>query len=310
MYNAQRKKEYLETIKDSKQKCKWLTSIFIKVEGKEIELEKDISEWSSSEIISYYKSLATASFNSLAMRHSRLRSYAEWCGDHLMIADNQNHYNEIDQRALQNCVNIGMRDFGLITRKEMERLNAKLLNPRDKCLVYALFEGIEGQMFSELVNLNVKQIRDGNYLELETRTVPVNRKLIDLMYESTDEYRYCCYSDSLDYEQELYFPAYDNNVFKMTPNSRETSLLRSRQRLYSNLQRIKDYVNNPAINATSLIESGRIDMIKGIMKKEPGKKLEEILKEHEKEITNKYGKIFNITKYILNYGNFFSEKNE
>ena len=305
MYNEGQKLEYIDETKYiNLQLPKLLNTIFTQTEPLEEKAAKDIGEWTSAEIISYYKSLSRSSLNSLAVKHSQLRKYAEWCLERNLLSDNQNHYGEIDMEILKTCLNVGLLENGIITRAELNSMIVELLNPRDQCLVYALFEGIEGKQFSELTALNVKQIK-GNKLKLATRTIPVHPRLLELMRESTEEYKYYTYGDKI---STMRYPADDDNVFKMTPNSTETSPIRQRQRLYTNLTRIKDFIGNSAINATSLIESGRIDMVKGLMEKEPDISVEEVIQKHSAEIYNKYGKIYSLKNYMLSYGKYYERE--
>ena len=63
------------------------------------------------------------------------------------------------------------------------------------------------------------------------------------------------------------------------------------------LVKIKQELNNPAINIQSLKESGRIDMIKRKMAE--GKTLEEALS--DPDVVNTYGRILSKKRYISNY---------
>lgn len=304
MFNADQKYEYIEYVKYKNTHLKqWLEHVFDETESLEKLYNKDIGEWTSSEILSYYKLTSTSSFKSLNIKHSQLRSYANWCLARNLLSDYQNHYFEIDSAILHGCVNVGKQQNGMVTREELEKLMQNLLNPRDQCLLYAFFEGIQGQLFSELTDLNIDQL-EGNLLHLATRTIPVSERFISLMVEATYEFKYYSYGEN---PRIIQYKKGDTNVFKMTGNSIKDSDIRKRQRLYSTLTRIRDYIGNSAISAVSLIESGRIDMIKKYMAKETNLNLSEILIKYDKDITNKYGKIYNRQNYILNYGQFYEK---
>jgi len=301
MFNAEQKEEYLRENEGRNVALrKTMQFIFGSTESIETALDKDAAEWTATEIIEYFKSLSTSSFTGLANRHSQLRQYAQWCLDNNVLTDNQNHYEEIDYEVLKGCINAGQLAHGILTRKEMEKEITQLLNAREQCLIYALFEGVQGKEFVELTELNMSQVR-GNTLRLATRTIPVNPRLISLMQEATDEYVYYAYGKG---QRKYAFDASDDNVFKRMYNSKEETQIRKRQRLYSNLQRVKDYLGNPAINTTSLVESGRIDMISAFMK-EDGTELEETLRNHREEMINKYGDILSVPSYIITYGEFY-----
>ena len=99
-------------------------------------------------------------------------------------------------------------------------------------------------------------------------------------------------------------------MFKQTFNAKQDTQIRKRQRLYTRLNRIKDYLGNPAINTTSLEESGRIDYIVSLAGKElnTGIEIEQTIRKYDTEITNKYGQIRSVPAYLLNYARYFKGK--
>ena len=305
MFNEEQKKEYIDYVLRINQGLRyWINRVFNDSEKKERYLGRDIAEWTGTEIMSYYKSLCVSSLNSLNFRHSQLSNYARWCLNRNLIKDNQNHYIEIGIEALQNCINLGRLGNGILSREDLETVIMDLLNPRDQCLLYALFEGIQGKGFCELSDLNVSQL-EGNKLYLPDRTIEVPDRLIGLMQEASEEYIYYAYGEK---QWEIHYPKDDTNVFKMLPNARKTTQERKRQRVYSNLVRIKKHIGNPAINAQSLKESGRIEMVCKLLKENEDLDLYEVLHKYNDEISNKYGIIHSYTNYILAYGRFYEEK--
>lgn len=305
MYNEEQKNGYIgEAGAANRQLPKWLRNMFGKSAPMETALGKDLAEWTASEIIAYYKSLCLPSMNSLTLRHSQLSGYAKWCLGRHLVKDSQNHYIEIDACSLRGCLNLGMQENSILSREQLEDTIVDLLNPRDQCLVYAIFEGIQGKQFSELTELNMSQL-EGNLLHLPNRTIEVSDRLIGLMQEATDEYVYYSYGNQK--PKKIPFYSDDGNVFKMVNNSHQTTQIRKRQRLYSNLCRIKEFVGNPAICTQSLIESGRVDMVQALMEKKENQDLNlyGVLKKYEERIANKYGIIYNYKNYILTYGRFY-----
>ena len=301
MYNADQKYEYIEKNEGRNSNLATAMSfIFKATEPIEESKGKDVAEFTVAEIMELYKSFTSRSFYNLTNRHSQLKWYAQWCLENNMIRDNQNHFTEISLENLKDCINTGYQRQGIMTRSEMESEIVQLLNARDQCLVYALFEGVQGKEFCELTELNVKQIK-GNTLKLATRTIEVNPRLIELMRQSTEEYKYYSYGTS---PREYPYDEADPNVFKKTYNSKQETQIRKRQRLYTCLQRIKEYLGNAAISATSLTESGRIDYIKSFMAKD-GTDLEATVRRHEKEIINKYGTFGSVPTYLMNYGDYY-----
>lgn len=303
MYNEKQKLEYINASKEfNVQLTKWMSNVFRDTEAMEVSLQKDVAEWTSAEIIDYFKLISVPSLRSILQRHSQLRAYARWCGEHFLLKDNQNHYDEVDADILQLCVNNVMTDESILTKGKMKELIKDLLNVRDQCLIYALFEGIMGTKLSELASLNVNQI-EGNKLHLAERTIEVSDEFLELMRESSETYSYYTYGSKC---MQKPFKENDDRVFKMTNTAQEikTTDETERKRLYSNLIRIKDYVGNPAITIQSLHESGRIHMIKQLMAKSPGLSAREVINANKDSIENKYGNMYGNTNYLRAYGRY------
>ena len=97
MYNEERKRQYIE-MKESNVTLPFraLERLFNQTEPFEEKNGKDVCEWTTTEILDFYKYLDQYSLSSLVVINSNLCLYTNWCLIEMLIPDCQNHYLEIN----------------------------------------------------------------------------------------------------------------------------------------------------------------------------------------------------------------------
>lgn len=325
MFNESQKLEYIEEYlsddKISKSESVFKSSciaIFENATELEESLGKDCAEFTAPEITTLYKSISTASVKYLTVVHSQLQRYADWCLSRNLLSDGQNHYFTFDTEQLVDCINKSLAQNKIVTKEQLYhdiRPGGELVNTSDRCLALAIFEGICGENYCDLVNLDTSQIRKGNQLSLYSgKTLEVSKQLIDLMEESSLIYESYLYSPKGENEfVERKYDITDARVFKRNFNATGQNLNAEghmkeadleRQRIYYKLQRLQKAIGSPAYSASGLRESGRINMINEyslIEDADPSA----IISKYRKEISERYGNIPSITKYMLAYSELF-----
>lgn len=259
--------------------------------------QKDISCFSFQDIVDYYKSLSTKSIDLLMNINSQLKLYTDWC-----IKEEISHHNyfcEIDRLALEKCINIEVLNKGIISREEMlDLLRSPLIrNACDKFLIIALFEGICGREYCELLEASMNNFKDmiADFSEVDNRSFPVSAELVEVARESANEmifYR----SDG----KAIRYLSDDNRcIKKWKKNSSERN---EAYVIIAKLKQLKETLNRNCISRGNLLESGRIDMIKKYMREE-NISAEEVLssKYHRKEIEFRYGAIQVVASYCRKY---------
>ena len=91
-----------------------------------------------------YASYSSRSWEHLLNFNSQLKIYTNWCLKENLVKDNQNHYEELDKNAMYNCLNIGLKEQMVVSRKELEKTVMKIPNVSDQFLALAFFEGFGG----------------------------------------------------------------------------------------------------------------------------------------------------------------------
>lgn len=304
MYNEERKQEYIRIAKQKNAQLDMiLTARFNETAPIEERLGKDLCEWTVPEILNYYKSVVSRSLETLIVMHSHFNQYAKWCLSNLFMEDSQNHFDEIDREILNaECVNRGYLDNCIVTRETLlHLLNTKpIVNTYEKFLVLGIFEGIGGKGFSDFLNLTMDDF-DGNTVKLPNRTITVSPELVALAKKSSETYEYR-QSPLVRWQRE--FDANDNRIIKAIEGSNlnpsETTFRhRIKVRL---LKMISDY-NEPAFNNTMLFESGRLEMIRKFMEQD-GTDAITAIKQHDDEISNRYGRIYARERYVDKWSQF------
>lgn len=285
MFNEELKRRFIEeremeiTLAD-----KYLLNQFNKVEKMEIELNKDLYDFTKYEIIEYYKMLNVSSVSSLATLNSQFSYYAKWCLQQNLVKDNQNHFLEINFSDLNECTNKALLKIKIIDRKTIISWIDMLMNPRDMFIILALFEGIRGKEFCELAQLKPEDVV-GNTVKLCTgRSIQVSNKLLDIIKDCIDVDVYYGTTGRS-------FPMNNNGyVIKNYCNTENAEgSFQAGRRIYNSIKRTLTLIDkNNIIIPGNIFESGKIDMIKTRSKELGMSATEYIQSEYINEVEEKY----------------------
>ncbi len=305
MYNAELKERYIiEKEATAILPNNYLRCNFEKVSGFERSYDRDLCNWTKMEIMEFYKYLGTASVSTLVVMNSAFSQYSQWCNQNNLVKDHQNHFSEITAEMLHHCINIGLAKQLIIVRQQLITEIRSLPNPSDQFALLALFEGIKGKDFCEILNIKTKDISDGHIKLCTGRVVRISKELENIALESASTYDYYTLGDK---GKVIPFIGDADSVIKDYPNVTEgTSDFIKGRRIYNKLNRAIDYLGlSSNITANALYESGRIWFIKQELEKY-NMNLEEYLKsKNRKDMENQYNSIHSINSYILKYGSYF-----
>lgn len=304
MYNAEYKKRFIsereaETILSKG----YLECQFEKVSSMEERLEKDVSNFTFYEIIEYYKLINTYSINVLQVLNSQFSLYTQWCLQHNLVNDGQNHFLEMRLEDYDKCINKTLFNLKVVDRKTVLNWVEQLQNPRDQFILLGLFEGIKGKDFCELANLKPEDI-NGNILKLCTgRTIEISNKLKYIIEDCISEEVYYSVSE----RDNRKFPLIDRGyIIKDYPNTKEdvSDFQRGRQ-VYNSTQRIMKYIGiYPIVSANQIFESGKLDMIKTQAAKLGINCIDYIYSKHINDVKEKYNCTILAKSYIIKYKNY------
>ena len=259
--NEDLKKKYIEATQN-----KFVEQLFEKIKSYEDKLGKDLSTFSTKEIMDYYKLMQSPSGDFLNNINCQFRMYTSWCQEQNLVADNQNHYFELDYKMIMSCVNLGLLKDKIITRKKLlemlERLSA---NPVDQFIPLAIFEGICGDRCSQLLSLRKADVEKGSYALSNGVIVEMSDELIKYGKKAADEYVY--YSEnSKGKRSEFPLDPGDDRVIKkvITHGGQDDEVHYST--VQKKLRKMQDLLGAAGFTVKALKESGRIHLIKETMK--------------------------------------------
>lgn len=309
LYNKDTKLAYIAETSDGKDEETYeraMKACFNNTAEKEFERKKDICEFTNAEIKDYYSSLKTASVMRLTVVDSQLKRYAAWTVDKGIINSEDNKFKEIKNDDLIACVDY--KDT-IISRENLIKEISILPNVGERFLCLALFEGISGKEYCELVNLKKEDFerKDGKWIvHLGTRDLEVSEELVDLGIESADTSEMYLYTRDLSFVKSYYMNDGEekSRVIKNPPQSYGSSSRAAGIRVKNKLDRIGSYLGNPAITRSNLLESGKINMVKRFYQNDGIQDIRQILINHNTEITERYGYIQNKQRWVEMYGKY------
>lgn len=258
MYNKDIKERYI-TEKESNTSLPegYLTKQFSKSESFEKLMGKDLCNFTKHEILNMYKTFNTSSLESLTVVNSHFSLYTQWCLYQNLVDDCQNHFAEIQKDNLMSCVNILGIKKSIITRETLLEWINKMPNPADAFILIALFEGIKGKEFCELVNLKMSDF-NGNKVKLCTgRELEVSDELVNIAMESNDTYKYYAITGKGNKVIKL---KEEDLIIKNYPNTEDIGdTFQIGRRVYRRLLRAFDYLGvSDWMKPNSISESGKI----------------------------------------------------
>ena len=266
----------------------------------EEKLGKDCSCFTSKEILNMYSAYTSRSWEYLINLNSQLKIYTSWCIKESLVPDNQNHYEEIDKNDLFNCLNLGLKKNMILTRKELEKNLAQIPNVSDQVLCLALFEGIGSVGFRDFYELDKSNFHD-NVVEVNGRKLEISNMLMERALESADEYR----KFSMEKVLRTGYRADDKSIIKDSCNANTDSVERNTRKIQRKMATLESTYGK-AFSYVALKNSGRIDMIKRLMKQDGSSDIRETYDKHKEEIELRYGKLQRIYRWVDEYKDFFT----
>lgn len=189
MFNEKTKKRFLNAVDLSQFPKSFWNNVFKKSEILEEQYNKDLYNFSKEQILIWYKLLDSKSLEYLSVINYNIIKYAQWALQESLIVDGMNHFVEITDDEISECVNKYGLNNSIITKEELDNILFKIPSSRDKFILLALFEGIKGINLDDIVNMKLDDInRSDNTVNLESgKKKKISNQLIQYAIESADE---------------------------------------------------------------------------------------------------------------------------
>lgn len=297
MYNAEFKQRFLDESDNKESTCLCIKHEFDRIEEYEKLINKDCSNFTLNDIISYYKLIASSSAKTLTVINSYFKSYTSFAIRNNFVTEGINHYDEITAVIIKNCINSGRLSNKIFTRDELYTFVDTLdCVVSEQVILLAAFEGIE---VDELIDIQLKDFDNGKVKLNSGREIPVSSKLIGLSELAANEYEY-----TDDTNKTYKFDVNDPGVIKVrVRKDTDISKLRvAKKNRVSKFMYNMTHKTNIPLTYTSLKESGRIDFIKSIITEDES--LYNSILRNRDVINYRYPSIKNVKSYIIEYGDY------
>lgn len=297
MYNTELKQRYIDKReKEVVLPNGYLQLWFSRIAVFENENNKDVSNFSYYEILDMYKTFNLNSVEMLQVLNSILSSYTQWCLQQNLVVDSQNHFLEFKKNIFEECVNTIIIQKKVVSRKQVLEWVNEMKNPVDGFIFLALFEGIRGKLYNELLALKISDFYDGKAKLCTGREIEISNELYNIALETNESLEY--YGD-----KKVITLSNDGYIIKNFPNVQNlTSETAASQRIKGRIQRNADFLGVGAYVSGNVIrESGKIDYINR-KSKEKGLSSKEYLEQFKGEVENQFGcRIPSVTVYCDKY---------
>lgn len=282
MYGDDQKEAFIEEYLRSKIVASTsLYAIFKKTEGFEQDLCKDVFEFNKDEILRMLKSFRSKSVNSLLNYVVILKHYSRW----VTGVVGQNDYESIGKKDVESLVD---KDANiLLTREDLDEIEANLLNWTDRAIVELLWEGIAGPNMKEIYYFSKENVDfENSIITTASGKRHLTDRLSELLPKAFAETEIMPYGKTL----RVFHVKGKGRIYKERANSRgATSDDACFRYVYRKIQIFRDYLEIPGLTMKNLQASGLWHYLQ-IALKETDLDLREFLKTKEgKELADKYG---------------------
>lgn len=307
MFNDELKTRFInERIYEAKLPDNYLKREFNKVEQMEIELNKDISNFTVYEIKAYYKSLYTTSIGVLEVLNSQFSIYTQWCLQQNLVKDSQNHFLEMTKSNIDSCLHKALLDEKLITASEIIKIVDTVINPRDQFIILALFEGLYGEFFDEIAMLRPEDINDNIATLCNGRKTILSSKLLAIIEECIKEDTYYCSAEFKNGGKKTVPLTPSGYILKNFPNVVKDDAKSRGYRVSTSFRKVFVDLGYEYINPKNIIDSGKIDMIKRRAAELGIGNIEFVRSNYIKEVEEKYGCKIVKSTFLHKFGNYLS----
>ena len=263
MFNEENKKRFMDDIDLDQYPYNYWQNMFNKSEQLEEMYGKDLYDFSKKEVLTFLKFQDSKSFDYISVIIFNLRKYSQWALKEGLLIDGQNHFAEISKEDVNSCVNKLGLDESIISKEEMVSVLYKIPNCRDKFVMIALFTGIKGLGYSEIVRANLSDIDESAHkMKLCTgRIIDISDDLIRVAKLADQEQEYI-YSDG---KKRTLYGDYGALYKNSSPKTTEEQAIKRFPRSFRNM--LDDLGVSRYLTINSIFTSGLIDCINRICEK-------------------------------------------
>lgn len=260
VYNSDTKKEFLVEHSEASQKTyKWL---FQKSSKMEMIAEQELFNFSFNQIGILMSDYLQPNTINTARAYGRLiSSYLNWAckkgfnKENILKKTNTDYFDQY----------VGTENKIYFSEEEIDEMVNKLVNAQDSVIIRLLFEGIEGDALSELLNLKINDAaEDTIHVEGRGHRVKVTEKCMSLVNRAIREDTYLLRNGEAKGKKKE-AALVDNNYLIKSAIGKTINLEKADKHLvYRRIAMISEYFDYKYLNAKNIRKSGMIKMAKDL----------------------------------------------
>jgi hypothetical protein len=136
---------------------------------------KDIYNFTKNELLDAYATLGFSDISSIRSLNSVVKKYIDYAYNKVDVKVITPATSLIVEDDLYKCLSQLKRDSKYMTEKELYESLEYMLNELDQCMVMSLWEGIKGDKFTELINLQKDDFNyEQSYIQVGNRKIKLN----------------------------------------------------------------------------------------------------------------------------------------
>lgn len=244
MFDKEQKEAFIKEYLKSKVVAKTsLYAVFRKTELFEEKLNKDVSQFTREEILDMFAQFRAKSVNSLLNYAIILKHYSR-------LMRGENEYESITKADVVDLIDKSGNI--LLSREELDDVEAQLLNWSDKAIVELLFNGIAGKNMEDIYSVSEECVQ-GNILCVNGKEFPLTDRLRELLPKAFAEEEIMSYGNTM----KIVEVNGKGRIYKERPNARGIDTEDSRFRwVYRRIQLFRNYLDLPGLTMKNIQSSG------------------------------------------------------
>lgn len=236
---------------------------------------KDLFNFSKGDIMSFYCGLMRTSADSLNNINSALKRYTDWAITESLVADNMNHYSEVEYSNLASCVNGSAIERSLFSIERLlnyadsmwESAEDNLVNWCDLAVIYLIFEGIRGPHYSEILSLEFNDVYDCKVRTCTGRIVEISQSCQRFVDRARKDVDYVLPSGKrMPFLDDKIFRSYRKDQMNKELSDKDIEILEVR-RLQRRLSVLLEKMGYDNVTLNSIIISGQINYVQQLANK-------------------------------------------
>ena len=244
MFDKEQKETFIKEYLKSKVVAQTsLYAVFKKTEPFEEKLSKDASQFTREEILNMFAQFKAKSVNSLLNYAIILKHYSRLiCGD--------NEYESIVKADVVDLIDKGGNI--LLSREELDDIEAQLLNWSDKAIVELLWEGVSGKNMLDIYSVSEECIQ-GDILHVNGKEFQITDRLKELLPKAFAEIELMSYGNTM----RIIEVDGKGRLYKKRGNTRGVDSDDQKFRyFYRRIQIFRDYLDIPGLTMKNIQSSG------------------------------------------------------